>query len=195
MAKSAHLVVPTTAVYPPTSFDIAFERLRDTVSKDDARAFASSKMEDVWATAKDIERQLEERRSLRGFRRIQPFLEAVEQYSKVIEVSCNQTPYLPFIWVRFRHVPEHIANARPRLPSNCSYRCVPSPDNGAGAELSSDESHFEADCSRAYRGTRKADRGLCNDRRGYASLRQTDRSIQIRPSVSSSDGLFLRRLT
>ncbi|KAL8722712.1 MAG: hypothetical protein Q9181_007432, partial [Wetmoreana brouardii] len=98
MAHSSNSTATSAAVLPPASFDIAFERLRETVSKDDARAFASSKMEDVWAAAKDIERQLERRRSLRGFRRIQPFLTGVEQYSRVIEVACNQTPYLPFIW-------------------------------------------------------------------------------------------------
>jgi len=83
----------------PLSFSIAFERLKDSVSKDDARSFASTTMEDVWTAAKAIERQLESRRSLRGFHRIQPFLSGLEQYSKVIEVLCNQTPYLAFIWV------------------------------------------------------------------------------------------------
>lgn len=56
-------------------------------------------MEDVWTTAKDIERHLESRGSLPGFRRIQPFLDGLEQYSKVVEVLCNQTPFLAFIWV------------------------------------------------------------------------------------------------
>lgn len=84
---------------PPVSFHIAFERLKDLMSKDDARAMASTTMEDVWIAAKDIERQLELRRSLRGFRRIQPFLSGIEQYSKAVEVVCNGTPYLPYIWV------------------------------------------------------------------------------------------------
>lgn len=83
---------------PPVSFHIAFERLKDLISKDDARAMASTTMEDVWTAAKDIERQLEFRRSLRGFGRIQPFLAGIEQYSKVVEILCNGTPYLPYIW-------------------------------------------------------------------------------------------------
>lgn len=56
-------------------------------------------MKDVWAAAKDIEAQLEKRRSLRGFHRLQPFLTAIEKYSGVIEVLCQGTPYLPYIWV------------------------------------------------------------------------------------------------
>ncbi|CAD6567874.1 MAG: hypothetical protein ASARMPRED_001173 [Alectoria sarmentosa] len=83
---------------PPVSFHIAFERLKDMMSKDDARNMASTTMEDVWTAAKDIECQLELRRSLRSFRRIQPFLAGIEQYSKVVEVVCNGTPYLPYIW-------------------------------------------------------------------------------------------------
>ncbi len=86
-------------VAPPTSFGIAFERLKNSVSKDDARLFMSTKMEDVWIAAREIERQLQLRRSLRGFHRIQPFLAGIEKYSGVIEVLCQGTPYLPYIWV------------------------------------------------------------------------------------------------
>ena len=87
---------------PPVSFHIAFERLKELMGKDDARAIASTTMEDVRTAAKEIERQLELKRSLRGLRRIQPFLAGVEQYSKVVEVVCNGTPYLPYLWVSFR---------------------------------------------------------------------------------------------
>ena len=81
------------------AFQTAFERLKQIVSKDDARSFNSTTMEDVWTTARDIERHLESRRSLRGFRRIQPFFAGLEQYSKVVEIICNGTPYMPYIWV------------------------------------------------------------------------------------------------
>lgn len=85
---------------PPISFSDAFGRLKDQVSEDDGRLFASTTMKDVRDTAVQIERHLEERRSLRGFRRMEPFLAGLEQYSKVVEVLCNGTPYLPWIWVR-----------------------------------------------------------------------------------------------
>ena len=83
----------------PGSLNTAFERLKNVVSQDDARLLASTSMEDVWTTAREIERHLELKRSLRGLNRIRPFLAGIEQYSKVIEVLCNQTPYLPFLWV------------------------------------------------------------------------------------------------
>ena len=83
------------------SFNNAFERLRATINPEDARTFASTTMQDVWNAARRIERQLEAKRSLRNFNRIQKFLAGIEQYSKIVEVLCNPTPYLPFIWVQF----------------------------------------------------------------------------------------------
>lgn len=89
----------STGAAPPPPFNAAFERLKEVISQEDARTFASTTMQDVWKAARDIEHQLEARRSLRGFRRLKTFLTGIEQYSKVIETLCNQTPYLPYIWV------------------------------------------------------------------------------------------------
>lgn len=86
------------SVTPPISFDTAFRRLKDQVSPDDERLFSSTSMEDVWETAREIEHRLQQRRSLRGFVRIRPFLTGIEQYSGVVEVLCQSTPYLSFIW-------------------------------------------------------------------------------------------------
>jgi len=85
----------------PVSFHMGFERLKDLMSKNDACAMTSIIMKDVWTAAKDIERQLELWRSLRDFRRIQSFLAGIEQYSKVVEVVCNETSYLSYIWASF----------------------------------------------------------------------------------------------
>ena len=106
----------------PVSFDAAFERLRSSVSQDHARAFASTEMKDVWDAARDLERQLERRQSLRGLRRIEPFLTGIEQYAKVVEVLCNGTPYLPWIWVcSASRIGEQADHQRHRLSSFCKY--------------------------------------------------------------------------
>lgn len=77
----------------------AFERFSTTVTPEDRREFSSTRLEDVRAAALQIERQLANRRSLRNMRRLQPFLQGIEHYSKCIEVLCNGTEYLPWIWV------------------------------------------------------------------------------------------------
>lgn len=113
-----------STITPPVAFNTAFERLKEIVSKDDARSFNSTRMEDVWSTARDIERYLASRRSLRGFRRIQPFLAGIEQYSKVVEVICNGTPYMPYIWVSRPKEMIHGADIEPRHPLSFYYRSV-----------------------------------------------------------------------
>ena len=91
-----------TPTAPPLgAFQKAFNKLRDSISADDARSFEKTTLNDVWAAAREIEREQGERQSLRNLRRIEPFLKAIDKYSKVIEVLCNGTPYLPFVWVGF----------------------------------------------------------------------------------------------
>ena len=113
-----------TSAAPPPPFSAAFERLKEVISQDDARTFASTTMQDVWKAARDIEHQLEARRSLRGFRRLQIFLTGIEQYSKVIETLCNQTPYLPYVWVSVSRRMFDITHPYSRHQLNSCYRSV-----------------------------------------------------------------------
>ncbi|OCL05557.1 hypothetical protein AOQ84DRAFT_413235, partial [Glonium stellatum] len=74
------------------------------VSPEDAHIFSSTELRDVWSAAREIEQRLAARQCLRNMRRIQPFLEGLDpsrkfnSYSKSIEVLCNGTPFLPWIW-------------------------------------------------------------------------------------------------
>ena len=114
----------STSAAPPPPFNAAFERLKEAISQEDARIFASTTMQDVWKAARDIEHQLEARRSLRGFRRLQTFLTGIEQYSKVIETLCNQTPYLPYIWVSVSRGLFDMTHPFSRHQLNLCYRSV-----------------------------------------------------------------------
>ena len=84
---------------PPQAFHDAFDRLKSIVTKDDARSFQSTTLQDVRIAALDLENQLGERQSLRNMRRIQPFLAGLERYASAVDTLCNGTPYLPWIWV------------------------------------------------------------------------------------------------
>ncbi len=83
----------------PVEFNKAFDKLKQSVSPGDAFEFQSTTLQDVWKAARDLERVQRERQSVRNLRRIEPFFKAIEQYSKIIEVLCQGTPYLCFIWV------------------------------------------------------------------------------------------------
>ncbi|KAM0458645.1 hypothetical protein ACHAPV_006037 [Trichoderma viride] len=76
----------------------AFEGLQQTVSPLEAKDFQNTTLEDVRKAALDIENQLAARRTLRNMRRLMPLFQGLEHYSQSIEVLCNGTPYLPWIW-------------------------------------------------------------------------------------------------
>ncbi|MCJ1305804.1 hypothetical protein MMC08_008620 [Hypocenomyce scalaris] len=77
-------------------FKEAFEKLKGSISPEDARSFQNSTLQDVWTTAREIEREQGQRQSLRNMQRLGPFLEGIEKYSKVIEVLCNENTISPF---------------------------------------------------------------------------------------------------
>ncbi|CAN9372932.1 unnamed protein product [Alternaria alternata] len=76
----------------------AFERFASTVAPDDKRLFYNTKLKDVRDEVMQIEGQLRARRMQRNMARLDPFLRGMEHYSKVVEVLCNGTPYLSWIW-------------------------------------------------------------------------------------------------
>jgi hypothetical protein len=82
-----------------SSFETAFNSLKDSVSAKDAAAFQLTTLEEVWKAAEEIQLAQRQRKSLRNVRRIEPFLKCLGKYSEVIGVLCNGTPYLPWIWV------------------------------------------------------------------------------------------------
>lgn len=76
----------------------AFERLKQSVTPDDARRFQATTLQDVHDAAIVVEDKIAASGSLRNLRRIEPFLTGLGRYAKVIEVMCNGTDYLPWIW-------------------------------------------------------------------------------------------------
>jgi hypothetical protein len=84
---------------PNAILNTAFKRLRDSVSTSDALSFQNTEIKDVWDAAEEIQRSQRQRQSLQAMSRLQPLLETLERYSKVVEVLCNGTPFLPWIWV------------------------------------------------------------------------------------------------
>ncbi|KAL1643556.1 hypothetical protein SLS58_004916 [Diplodia intermedia] len=77
----------------------AFTRLSQSITPDDARRFQSTTLKDVRQAAVEVEDKLATSQSLRNMRRVESLLNGIEHYSKVLEVLCNGTPYLPWIWL------------------------------------------------------------------------------------------------
>jgi len=77
----------------------AFEKLKRSNSEEDAKMFATMKLKDVWAVVREIESTQRKRQLVQNLRRIEPFSRGIEKYTKVIEILCNGTPFMPYAWV------------------------------------------------------------------------------------------------
>lgn len=76
----------------------AFDQLDRTIRPEDSHDFPTTTLENVKKAALDIEDQLAARRSLRNMRRLLPLFASLEHYAKVMDILCNGTPFLPWIW-------------------------------------------------------------------------------------------------
>ncbi|KAK2037492.1 hypothetical protein LZ31DRAFT_170235 [Colletotrichum somersetense] len=76
----------------------AFEALERTITPQDWKAAESTTLGDVRKAALDIETQLAARQSLRNMRRLMPLLAGMEHYAKVMDILCNGTPFLSWVW-------------------------------------------------------------------------------------------------
>lgn len=85
---------------PQATIKDAFGRLEGSVLPHDAHQFASTKLEDVWSACHQIENEQRARGSSQNLKRIESLLRGIEKYTKVIEVLCNGTPYMSYVWVR-----------------------------------------------------------------------------------------------
>jgi len=84
---------------PQSVIKDAFEKFRRSISEEDAKSFATTELKDVWTVVREIESTQRKRQSVQNLRRIEPFLRGIEKYTKVIEVLCNGTPFMPYAWV------------------------------------------------------------------------------------------------
>ncbi|KAI9674908.1 MAG: hypothetical protein M1822_009011 [Bathelium mastoideum] len=96
------MVQPPVSAQARLTIQHAFDRFSASVTPEDRRDFNSAALQDVRNAALLVEKQLAARRSLRNMRRLQPFMHSLEHYSRSIEVLCNGTPYLPWIWASIK---------------------------------------------------------------------------------------------
>jgi chemotaxis regulatin CheY-phosphate phosphatase CheZ len=77
----------------------AFDKLKGSLSSQDKKEFLNTTLADVRLAALAIETEQAARKSIRNVRRIKPFLDTMESYSKIIEVLCQGYPPMSFVWV------------------------------------------------------------------------------------------------
>lgn len=77
----------------------ACQRFRDELTSNEDHEIRATSWQDVQHAVVDIERQLAARQCLRNLERLSPYLKAVEDYGTVVEVFCNSSTFVPYVWV------------------------------------------------------------------------------------------------
>ncbi|KAG7404211.1 Vegetative incompatibility protein HET-E-1 [Fusarium oxysporum f. sp. rapae] len=97
-------LAPTINLDARRTIEKAFKDLEKTVSAGDRISLQHTTLDDVRKAAHLVEDELAARQSLRNMRRLEPLFTGLEYYSKTIEVLCNGTPYMPWIWAPIKLV-------------------------------------------------------------------------------------------
>lgn len=79
--------------------ELSSERFRSELDAVDDRLIRATSLNDVRAAIAQTETQLASRQGLRNFDRLSPYINAAERYGKVVEVFCNSSPMVSYIWV------------------------------------------------------------------------------------------------
>lgn len=70
-----------------------------TLTPDEAENFRFVTLDDLKQTVAEIQTEQGSSRRLQNLRRLDAFLEAMEQYDKVVQIFLNAADLLAFIWV------------------------------------------------------------------------------------------------
>ncbi|KAI4216632.1 MAG: hypothetical protein LQ351_001121 [Letrouitia transgressa] len=89
---------------PSLAFKKAVEKFTKTLSAKQKKDFTHSTLEDVYDAIKSIQDRRGSDQTLRNMARVQSFLEAMDEYRKVIEAFLNCTPFLGYVWGPIRFI-------------------------------------------------------------------------------------------
>jgi hypothetical protein len=93
----------TTADVTQTHFDRILADFKSGLKKRDQENFRLTTLEDLEQTMADIQAEQHGKRRLQNLNRLKPFLEGLNQYGNVVDIFCNSSQLLPFVWVSRRH--------------------------------------------------------------------------------------------
>jgi len=89
---------------PNEAFKNSISRFTASLTEEQRRNFRVCNLQDVTDAIRKIEDDLLSKRQQRNMRRIQKFLEAMTQLSKVIEVFLNVDSTVAFVWAPIKFV-------------------------------------------------------------------------------------------
>lgn len=81
-----------------SAFETALSRFQNQLTKKERENFQFTELEDVKKEIVDIQKKQESLKKIMDLTRIQGFLEAMDQFGKVIEVFLNASSFVAFVW-------------------------------------------------------------------------------------------------
>lgn len=97
--------------------EIAIGELKQVLTTNDAATFEDTTFQDVWRSVEVLQKVQSQSGSVQNIQHIEPFLKALQNYSAVLETTCDDTLYLSWLWVSF-HMPLKNAPANPTQGSH-----------------------------------------------------------------------------
>ncbi|KAI5820878.1 hypothetical protein BZA77DRAFT_300146 [Pyronema omphalodes] len=85
-------------IQPPSVFNQALSRFKLSLTPKEVDNFQFTSLQDVERTIVDIQKKQAATKTLRNMNRLRPFITAMEQYGKVIEVFVNASSFVAFVW-------------------------------------------------------------------------------------------------
>jgi len=91
----------STPVTVPPAFERALGRFLGSLDVEEKKSFDRiNTVDDVWTLIESLEEEQGARKSLRNMKRLEPFINALSQYAKVIEVFVQAKPEIgSLLWV------------------------------------------------------------------------------------------------
>lgn len=83
----------------PDAFQRALKKFKASLDPNLQAQFSQTSLSDVYFTIRDIQDKQAKAGEQRDIRRLQAFIEAMDQFGKVIEVFLNANEILCFVWV------------------------------------------------------------------------------------------------
>lgn len=86
------------------AFDRVLEEFKKDLKKKDKDNFQMTSLQELNKAIEDIQMKHQTQRRMQNMTRLKRFIEAMDEYGKVIETFCNSSQFIPFIWVSLNYV-------------------------------------------------------------------------------------------
>lgn len=91
--------LPIMSTASDSTFHTALQQFKDGLEHAEKESFKLVKFEDLLREISDLQARLLRQRRGKNLARLRPFLEAIQQLGKVVEVFGNSSELVAFVWV------------------------------------------------------------------------------------------------